>query len=69
MAKIKAVEMVRRIREAHHEQLEGKTWDEQVAFYKEHACALHEKLDLPRGVEKEGHQRKDGITRQGGPAR
>ncbi len=41
---IKAVEMTRRIRDAHYEQLKGKSWDEQVAFYKEQALHLHEAL-------------------------
>lgn len=30
---IKAVEMVRRIRDRHHEQLKGKTPEERTAFY------------------------------------
>lgn len=41
---LKAVEMTRRIRDAHHEQLKDKTWEERVAFYKEQARALHEAL-------------------------
>ena len=41
---LKTVEMTRRIRDAHHEQLKNKTWEERVAFYKEQARALHEAL-------------------------
>ena len=61
MAKIKAVEMVRRIRDVHHEQLEGKTWEERVAFYEEQSRALHEKLERRRGEEGSGQERKGGI--------
>jgi hypothetical protein len=42
--KIKAVELVRSIRDAQHEQLKDKTWEERVAFYKEQARMLHEEL-------------------------
>ena len=31
---IKAVEMVRRIRDAHYEQLRGKSPEERIAFYR-----------------------------------
>ena len=41
---LKTVEMTRHIRNAHHEQLKDKTWEERVAFYKEQARALHEAL-------------------------
>ena len=41
---LKKVEMTRRIRDAHHEQVKDKTWEERVAFYKEQARALHEAL-------------------------
>ena len=41
---IKAVEIVRHIRNAHHEQLKGKSWDEQVAFYQRKANFLHAEL-------------------------
>ena len=42
--KMKAVKMTRRIRDAHYEQLEDKTWEERVAFYRAQAQALHEQL-------------------------
>lgn len=41
---IKAVEMTRRIRDAHYGQLKGKGWDERVAFYREKAHLLHDEL-------------------------
>jgi hypothetical protein len=41
---IKAVEIVRHIRDAHYEQLKGKSWDEQVAFYQKKARLLHDEL-------------------------
>lgn len=41
---IKTVEMTRRIRDAHYKQLRGKSWDEQVAFYREKARCLHDEL-------------------------
>ena len=42
--KLKTVEMTRRIRDTHYEQLKDKSWEERVAFYKEQARALHEAL-------------------------
>jgi hypothetical protein len=42
--KLKTVEMTRRIRDKHHEQMKDKTWAERVEFYKEQARALHEVL-------------------------
>ena len=41
---LKTIEPTRRIRNAQHEQLKDKTWEERVAFYKEQARALHEAL-------------------------
>jgi hypothetical protein len=41
---IKAVEMTRRIRDAHHAELAGKTPEERIAFYREKARALHAEL-------------------------
>jgi hypothetical protein len=43
-ATLRTVELTRRIRDAQHEQLKDKTWEERVAFYKEQARALHEAL-------------------------
>ncbi len=42
-----AVEMTRRIRDAHYEQIKDKCWEEQVAFYKEQARRLHSELKKP----------------------
>ncbi len=41
---LKTVELTRRIRDAQHERLKDKTWEERVAFYKEQARVLHEAL-------------------------
>lgn len=41
---IKAVEMTRRIRDAHHAVLEGKSPEERIAFYREKARALYSEL-------------------------
>ena len=41
---IKAVEMVRRIRDAHYEQLRGKSPEERIAFYRAKAHLLHVQL-------------------------
>ncbi len=43
---IKAVELVRRIRDNHYEQLKDKTREERMAFYRAKAQALHEKAHL-----------------------
>ena len=44
--RIKAVELVRRIRDNHYEQLKDKTREERIAFYRAKAQALHEKAHL-----------------------
>ena len=41
--KIKAVELVRQIREAHYEQLKDKTPQERLAFYREKAQVMNNK--------------------------
>ena len=38
---IKAVETVRRIRDAHYEQLRGKSPEERIAFYRAKAEQMH----------------------------
>jgi hypothetical protein len=38
---IKAVETVRRIRDAHYEQLRDKTPEERIAFYRAKALQMH----------------------------
>jgi len=46
-SEIKAVEMVRSIRDAHYEVLKDLTPQERVAFYREKARALHDELGRP----------------------
>jgi hypothetical protein len=41
---INAVEMVRRIRDAHYEQLRGKNAEEWMAFYRDKAHLLQEQV-------------------------
>jgi hypothetical protein len=43
----RAVEAVRRIRNAHHAQLKDATSEERIHFYEEKARRLHEELGLP----------------------
>ncbi len=42
--KLKAVEMTRRIRDQHYEQLKQKTHAERIAFYQQQAQELHTRL-------------------------
>lgn len=42
---IKAVEMARRIRDSHYEQLKDKTPEERIAFYKAKAAHLESWLE------------------------
>jgi len=44
---IKAVEMTRSIRDAHYAELEGKTPEERMTFYREKARALYATLGRP----------------------
>jgi hypothetical protein len=43
---IKAVEMTRRIREQHAEQLRGATPEERIQFYREKAKRLNEEIEI-----------------------
>jgi hypothetical protein len=45
--KIKAVEMVRNIREAHYARLKGLSPKEKIMFFREKARALHAELGRP----------------------
>jgi hypothetical protein len=54
--KMKAVQMVRQIRDAHHEQLKDKTWEERVAFYREQAQALHRDIESKKQAEENGEE-------------
>jgi hypothetical protein len=51
--KVKAVEMVREIRDRHHELLKGKSPEEQIRFYREQAAVLHRKLGIREKVQRE----------------
>ena len=42
--KTKAVEMTRRIRDAHYEQLKNKSREDRIAFYRDKARRLQELL-------------------------
>lgn len=44
---IRAVEMVRRIRDAHYERLKDLSPQEKIAFFREKARALHADLRRP----------------------
>ena len=45
--KIDAVEMVRRIRDAHHEQTKDLSVKDKITFFREKARALHAELGIP----------------------
>ena len=45
---ISAVEMVRRIRDAHYEQLRGKSPEERIAFYRAKARLLQAQVEAQR---------------------
>jgi hypothetical protein len=44
---VRAVEMVRSIRDAHYEKLKGFSPQEKIAFFREKARALHTDLGRP----------------------
>jgi len=50
--KIKAVEMVRQIRDQNYEELKGKTHQEIIALYNKKAAAFHAKLKRLKESEK-----------------
>jgi len=50
---VKAVEMVREIRDRHHELLKGKSSEEQNRFYREQAAVLHKKLGIREKAKRE----------------
>ncbi len=45
--KVKAVEMVRGIRNAHYEKLKDLSSQEKIAFFREKASRLHAELGRP----------------------
>ncbi len=55
---IKAAEMVRRIRDAHCDQLCGKSPGERMAFYRAKAGLLQDQVSTPR-------QKRRGLPRRG----
>jgi hypothetical protein len=61
---IKAVEMTRHIRDAHAAQLEGKTPEERIAFYREKARLLHTKLGRPEELLHDPSSEPDRATRR-----
>jgi len=48
--KIRAVEMVRSIRDAHYEKLKDSSPQEKIAFFREKARRLHTELGRPEEV-------------------
>jgi hypothetical protein len=57
---IKAIEMIRRIREAQYEQLKDKTTQERIAFYREKARRMNARaktiLQARQGMEQNAIQ-------------
>jgi hypothetical protein len=47
---IKAVEMTRKIRDAHYEQLKGRSAEERIAFYKQKAQAVEARMAIAPGA-------------------
>lgn len=56
---INAVEMVRRIREAHYATIKDLSPDEKIRFFREKARALHTDLGSPEDKLVLGASRKD----------
>jgi hypothetical protein len=42
--RLKTMEMIRQIRDSHHELLKDKTPEERIAFYREHARRMNARL-------------------------
>ncbi|MBA3944786.1 MAG: hypothetical protein H0X37_09525 [Herpetosiphonaceae bacterium] len=53
---INAVELVRRIRDQHYEELKDKTQEERIAFYRAKSQALHEKVRVVRPAQPHDEQ-------------
>lgn len=47
---IRAVEMVRSIREAHHERLKGASPQEKIEFFREKARRMHAEFGRPEEI-------------------
>lgn len=54
---VKAVELVRRIRDEHYEQLKDKSPEEQLEFYRKQAEELHKELKRTAGATPSKDQR------------
>jgi hypothetical protein len=67
---IKAVEMVRGIREAHYARLKDLTPAEKIKFFREKARALHSELGRPEDLPQDPSPRRhrDEIQHPRGPA-
>jgi hypothetical protein len=50
-----AVEMTRRIRDAHYEQLKDASPEERIRFYRDKAQRLHKEIDRPLRRDQEPH--------------
>jgi len=53
ITQIDAVELTRHIRDAQHAELEGRTWEDRVAYYHEKAQELHRSLNRSEVTEAE----------------
>lgn len=49
---IDAVELVRQIRDEHHQAVQDQDPEQRRAFYRERATKVHERLGLPTGEQK-----------------
>lgn len=61
--KVKAVELIRKIRDRHYQALKGKTLKEQRAFYAAKAQALEQRVQLLR-CQEEVYGRQPQATRK-----
>lgn len=59
--KLKAVELVRHIRDRHYEQLKDATHAERIAFYRQQAQELFDRLHLPM-PSSEQHKAEDNLA-------
>ena len=61
---IRAVEMVRGIRDAHYEKLKDLSPQEKIAFFREKARALHAELGRPEALLRESAPAPDAKPRR-----
>ena len=62
MTNIKAVELVRDIRNQHYEEIKDKTSDERIAFYRAKAQALHTKAQEFMEVQMDAQRQSNPST-------